>query len=167
MSRGGDPNILGKVVADSLLAGLLKAEELLPVLKPMVNPPHVKWDVFTEMANDNLQVGVSVKDAVGHHAQDVETDTMGETEGRANQPLPVCPELLIYSSGGVAGVEIKWDVKVGAGLPEYIPLGLVVKDHVVTVFTSALSVIDQGALETIFLNASSELGSGFLGIMHR
>lgn len=167
MPRGGDPDVLGEIVADGLLAGLGQAEMLLPVLEPVVNAPHVEGDVLAEMADDNLQVGMAIKDAIGDHSQDMEAHALGKAEGRANQPLPVGPELIIDGAGGVAGVEIQWDVQVGAGLPEHIPLGLVIEDVVIPVWASTLGVVDQGAFEAILLDTATEFGGGLLGAMHR
>lgn len=56
------------------------------------------------MAQDHLQLGVSVKHPVGHHAQDMQTNPLREAERRTNQPLPVCPELVVDGSGWVARV---------------------------------------------------------------
>lgn len=141
MPRGRDPDILSKVLADRLLARIRQTQELLPVLEPVVDPPHVEGDVLAQMAQDHLELGVSVEDTVGDHTQDVQTDAVGEAERWADEPLPVCPELVVDGSRGVAGVQIQGDIQVGAGLPEDISFGLVVEDHVIAVWSGALGVV--------------------------
>ena len=141
MPRSRNPDILRKVLANRLLARIRQPKQLLPILKPVVNPPHVEGDMLTQMAQNHLEFGVSVEDPVGDHAQDMQTDAVGEAKRWTDEPLPVCPELVVDASCGVAGVQVQGDVQVGAGLPENVPFRLVVEDHVIPVWSGALGVV--------------------------
>lgn len=161
----GDPDVLVEVLPDRLLAA--QPQRLLDVLEPVVDAPQVEGDVLAQVAQDDLQRRVAVEDAVGHHAQDVQADALGERERRADEPLPVLPELLEDGARRVPGVQVEGDVELRAGPPEDVPLGLVVEDHVVPVRAGALRVVHQGALEAVLRHAAAELGGGLLGVVHR
>ena len=148
MPRGGNPNVLGKVLTDGLFA--IQTQGFLDVLKPVIDAPQVKGDVFAEMADDHFEVGVAVEDAVGDHAENMEGDALGEAEGWADEPGALGPEFLVDGAGRVTGVEVEWDVEFGAGFPEDVPFFAVVEDHIVAVGAASLGVVDEGAFETEF-----------------
>src|SRR5690625_1040156 len=97
---------------------------LLTVLKPVVDTPHVEWDVFAEMAKNNLQLRIAIKHPVGDHSEGMQTDTMGKRERRAYQPLAILPQLLKDYASWIARVKIERNVKLYARLPEDVPLRL-------------------------------------------
>lgn len=78
MPRGCNPQVLRKVLADRLLTRLPQTKQLFPVLEPVVDPPHVEWDVLAQMTENNLQFGVAVEDSVRDHSEDVQTYTLCE-----------------------------------------------------------------------------------------
>ena len=110
MSTGGDPQVAGKVFSDSQLARQTK--RLLDILEPMVDSPHIEGNMLAEMAENNLELGMSVKDTVGNHTQGVKADTLGEAQRRTNEPAALGPELLVDGACGVAGVEVEGDIQV-------------------------------------------------------
>lgn len=97
MPGGRDPDVPRKVLADGPLARRRETEMLLPVLEPVVDPPQVERDVLTQVAQDELKVGVPVEEAVGHHPQDVQTDALREAERRAEQPFFRSAQSLSYT----------------------------------------------------------------------
>lgn len=159
-----DPDVLVEVLADRLLAA--QPQRLLDVLEPVVDAPQVEGDVLAQVAQDDLQRRVAVEDAVGHHAEHVQADALGKGQRRADEPLPVLPQLLEDGARRVARVQVEGHVQLRAGPPEDVPLGLVVEDHVVPVGPGALRVVDQGALEAVLRHAAAELGGGLLGVVH-
>lgn len=159
-----DPDVLIEILANRLLAA--QAKRLLDVLEPVVDAPQVKGDMLTQMAQNNLQLGVAIKGAVGHHAEHMQADALGKGQRWAHEPLAVLPQLLKDAACGVARVQVKGNVELRACLPKDVPFGLVVKDHVVTVGASALGVVDEGALEAVGGHAPAELSGCFFGVMH-
>ena len=166
MPRRCDPDILGKVLPYRLFARLCQTKQLLSILEPMIDSPHVEGNMFTEMAHDDLEVGMTVKDAVSHHAQYVKTDALCEAERWSDEPFAVCPELVVDCAGGVARVQVEGYVELGACLPEDVPVCVVVKDHVISIGASPLGVVHEGAFEAEGLDAAAEFGSCFLGVVH-
>lgn len=82
VAGGGDPDVLLEVVVDGLLGEavvpLLDGERALDVLEPVVDAPEVEGQVLAQVADDDLEVGVAVEDAVGDHAHQVQADGVGE-----------------------------------------------------------------------------------------
>ena len=84
MTTGGNPDVLRKVLSNGLLARLFETQGFLDVLKPVVNSPEVEGNVLAQVADDDLELGEAVEEAVGHHTEEVQTDALGEAEGRAD-----------------------------------------------------------------------------------
>ena len=166
MPRRRDPNVLRKVLPNRLLARLPQPQQLLPVFKPVIDPPHVEGDVFAEMSDDDLQFGVTIKDAVRDHAERVQGHAMRKRERGSDKPFSIGPELVVDGAGGVARMEVQRYVQLGAGLPEDIPFLIVVEDHIVAVGAGALCVVDESAEESVLGDAATELICGFLGVVH-
>jgi hypothetical protein len=76
----------------------------------MVDTPHVEGNMLSQMAEDNLKLGVSIKNTIGNHAESVKTNSLGKAQGRANQPLALRPELFMDASSGISGVEVEGNV---------------------------------------------------------
>lgn len=133
MTTCRDPDILVEVFPDRLLA--VQTKRLLNILEPVVYTPEIKGNVLAQVTQNDLQLGVTVEDAVGDHAQDVKGDTLREGERWADEPLAVLPKLFKYGACGVARVQVEGHVQFCAGLPEDIPFGLVVEDQVVAILS--------------------------------
>lgn len=118
------------------------------------------------MAHDDLQFRVPVKDPVRDHSKDMQTDAVRKAQRRPDEPFPICPQLFVDCARGVARVQVEGYVQLGTGLPEYIPFGVVVEDHVVAVRAGALCVVHQGAFEAVFLDTAAELRGCLVGVMH-
>lgn len=106
MARGRDPDVLVEVLANRLFAVESRLKELLAVFEPvaiiydkseelsmvgsgekdLLDAPHVKGDVLAKVANDDLELRVPVKDAVGDHAQQMQAHTVRKGQRRANEP---------------------------------------------------------------------------------
>lgn len=71
MSRRRNPQILRKVLPNRPLTRLPKSKDLLPILEPVVNPPHIKWYMLPQMSKDNLQLRVPVEYPVRHHPENM------------------------------------------------------------------------------------------------
>lgn len=67
MSRRRNPQILRKVLPNRPLTRLPKAKHLLPILKPVVDPPHIKRYVLPQMSKYNLQLRVPIEHPIRHH----------------------------------------------------------------------------------------------------
>lgn len=119
------------------------------------------------MADDDLEFWMTVKNTIRYHSKYVKTDTLCKGQWRSNEPLTICPELLIYAARRVSGMEIDRDVQLRAGLPEWIPPGIIVEYMVFAVLSCSLCVIDKSAFEVVFLNASAEFVCCLLRVMHR
>lgn len=131
MTTRSDPDVLVEVFPDRLLA--VQTKRLLDILEPVVDAPEIKGNVLAQVAQDDLQLGVTVEYAIGDHAQDMKGDTLREGERWADEPLAVFPELLKNGACGIARVQVEGHVQFCASLPEDIPFGLVVKDQVVAI----------------------------------
>lgn len=159
-----DPQVPLKVVPDGELAR--QAKRLLDVLEPVVDAPDVKGQVLAQVTEDDLQLWVTVEDAVGHHAECVEADTLGEAQRRTDEPGSLGPELLVDGACGVSRVEVEGDVELRDGRPEDVPVLAVVEDHVVTVGTATLCVVDEGSLEAVLGHTASELRGSLIWVVH-
>jgi hypothetical protein len=166
VATSSDPDVLRKVLSDGLLARLLQAERFLDVLEPVVDPPEVEGDVLAQVADDDLELGEAVEEAVGYHSEEVQTDALGETEGRTDQPFAVCPQLVVDASCGVPWVKVEGDVEFLNCGPEDVPVCVIVEDHVFTVGARSLSVVDERTQESELGDASSEFVCGLFGIVH-
>jgi hypothetical protein len=166
VATGSNPDILRKVLSDGLLARLLQAEWFLDILEPVVDPPEVEGNVLAQVADDDLELGEAVEEAVGHHSEEVQTDALGEAEGRADQPFPVCPKLVMDAAGGISGVEIEGDVEFLDCGPEDIPVCVVVEDHVFALRAGSLSIVDERTEEAKLGDAASEFFCCLFGIVH-
>jgi len=166
MATGSDPDVLRKVISNSLLARLLQAEGFLDVLEPVIDPPEVEGDVLAQVADDNLELGKAVEDAVGHHAEQVQADALGEAEGRSDQPFAVRPEFVVDGAGGVSWVEVEGDVEFLDCGPEDVPVCTVVEDHVVAVGAGSLRVVDERTEESELGHAASEFVCCLFGVVH-
>lgn len=166
MTTGGNPDVLRKVLSNGLLARLFETQGFLDVLKPVVNSPEVEGNVLAQVADDDLELGEAVEEAVGHHTEEVQTDALGEAEGRADQPFPVCPKLVMDAAGGISGVEIEGDVEFLDCGPEDIPVCVVVEDHVFALRAGSLSIVDERTEEAKLGDAASEFFCCLFGIVH-
>jgi hypothetical protein len=160
VATGSDPDVLRKVLSDRLLTRLLQAERFLDVLEPVVDPPEVEGNVLAQVADDDLELGEAVEEAVGHHSEEVQTDALGETEGRTDQPFAVCPQLIVYASGRVPWVQVEGDIEFLDSGPEDVPVCAVVEDHVFAFGAGSLSVVDERAQEPKLGDASSAASLG-------
>jgi hypothetical protein len=167
MATGGDPDVLGKVLSDGLLARLLEAQRFLDILKPVVDPPEIEGNVLAQVTDNDLELGEAVEEAVGHHSEEVQTDALGEAEGRADQPFSVCPQLVVDAAGGVSGVKVEGYVEFLDCGPEDVPICVVVEDHFFAIGTGSLSVIDERTQESKLGDAASEFVCCLFGIVHR
>lgn len=52
MAACRDPDVSVKVFADSQLA--VESKRLLHIFEPMVDTPHIEWDMLSEVAEHNL-----------------------------------------------------------------------------------------------------------------
>lgn len=84
VSAGCDPKVLLKVLADSLLAR--EAERLLDVFEPVVDSPHVEGDVFSQVAKNDLELGMAVKDTICDHTKNVQAYALGKAQRRSDKP---------------------------------------------------------------------------------
>ena len=132
--------------------------------KPMVYTPHIKGQMFSQMAEDDLQLGESIKDAVGDHAEDMKAHTLSKAERWSYEPLSLRPKFVVYDVSWIARVQIEGNIQLGNHCPKFIPLGLVIEYH--TVWTSSLGVVDQSSLETILMYTATQFRGCFFRTVH-
>lgn len=170
VARGGDPDVLLKVVVDGLLAvpvvTLLLSDGPLDVLEPVVDAPEVKGDVLAQVAHDDLGLGMAVEDAVDDEAHQVQADGVGEGQGRADEGLALGVELVEDDVGGGGGVDVQRDVELLQDVPEGVVLRLVVEEVLLAVGARVLEVAEEGAVEPELLDAAGELPAGLDGVVH-
>lgn len=111
----GDVDVLVEVLSDCLLA--VKTEWLLAILKPMVDAPHVKRNVLAQVAENDLQLGVTVEHSIGHHTEYVKTDTLGKGQWRANEPLQLVSQRIVVCHPALTGRSFQ-------SFSKMIPVGL-------------------------------------------
>merc|ERR1712093_6360 len=153
--RGCDPDVVTKVLPDGPLTRLLQSQRLLDILKPMVDPPQVKRNMLSQMSDHHLEFGVSVKDPIDNHAQQMQAHTLCKAERRTDQPFAISPQSIIHHTRGLFGMKVEGDVEFDTSLPEHIPLRLIIKYQGLPV-RGYLDVIDQCALEAVLFNAASQ-----------
>lgn len=170
VARGGDPDVLLEVVVDGLLAvpvvALLLGDGPLDVLEPVVDAPEVERDVLSQVAHDDLGLGVAVEHAVDDEAHQVQADGVGEGQGRADEGLALRIELVEDDVRGRGRVDIQRDVELGQDLPEGVVLRLVVEEVLLAVPARVLEVAEQGAVEPELLDAAGEFLAGLDGVVH-
>lgn len=94
-----------EVIVDGLLAHdatLLFGERLLGVLEPAIYSPEVERGVLPEVADDDLEGGEPIEDAVGHEAKEVQANAVGERQRR-----PTCSGSCM-DSGAKAPRRSRW-----------------------------------------------------------
>lgn len=133
----------------------------------MIDTPHIERNVFAQMSEDHLSLGVTIENAVCDHAQSMETDTNSEGQGRTNQPLPVFPELLEDNTGGVTGMQVQRNVEICERFPENVPFWLVVEDVVLAISTRSLGIVHKSALESVLDHSPPQFFCSLFRIVHR
>lgn len=168
VARSRDPNILLEVFMDGLLASLVQSQRLFDVLKPMIDTPEIKRNVLTQMPNDDLHFGEAIKDTVGHKAEQMQTDVICERERGSDEVPALCILQVIENSLRCRRVKVDRHIKLLYDSPEVVVLRLIVEKYGLLAFASGskLPVVEQSAMEPIFLHAPTKFRCRLLRAMH-
>lgn len=107
------------------------------------------------MANDDLQLGTPVEDAVDDHAEKREGHTVRRSVENSGEEFSIFVVAFEDSTAGWARIDVNGHVKFCVCEPEDVLFRLVVEYVVLAIETAHLCIIYEGSEEFVLLNTAA------------